>query len=380
MTGIDLKNIKTEKPTKKDKEEKDLLAFLNKDLSFGSFVNDKYKESLYSELAILLEAGVDIRSSLEIIQKEQTKEKSQKFLTEVQEQIIQGKTLSEVLENSGHFSSYEFYSIKIGEETGKLTYVLNELATYFHKKIKQKRQVMNALSYPILVFATSIGAVFFMLYFVVPMFSDIFKRSGNDLPVITQWIIDASTFVSDYALFIFLGIAVIVGGLFSQRNKEWFQKYSAMILLKIPFVGNMIHKIELTRFCLILALLISSKIPLVQSLDLMRKMISFYPIKSVLTSIEQSILLGNSLHKSLEEYPIFPTRMMSLIKVGEEVNKLDTFFEKIASQYNDEVEHNTSILGNVIEPLILIFLGIVVGTILVAMYLPMFSMSSNFGH
>ncbi|MCP4520115.1 MAG: hypothetical protein GY827_00190 [Cytophagales bacterium] len=139
MSGIKLDDIQANTPKKKKKEETDIWAFLNKDITFSNFVNDKYKESFYTELAILLEAGVDIRSALVIIYEEQQKEKSKALIQQIQEEIVQGKTLSEVLEGTGHFSSYEFFSIKIGEETGKLTYVLKELATYYQKRIQQKR-------------------------------------------------------------------------------------------------------------------------------------------------------------------------------------------------------------------------------------------------
>jgi type IV pilus assembly protein PilC len=127
-----------------------------------------------------------------------------------------------------------------------------------------------------------------------------------------------------------------------------------------------------------MALLIGAKIPLLRALQLTSTMIRFYPIEESLQTIEKDIVQGTSLHKSMEAYKIFYPRMISLIKVGEEVNKLDTFFDKIANQYTDEVEHQTAVMGNLIEPLMLIFLGAVVGTILIAMYLPLFSLSTSF--
>lgn len=379
MAGIDINSLKKVDKKAASKEGKGIFDFLNKDIKlFGNGLNDKKKEAFYLELSILLNAGIDIRSTLELIAMEQPKEQDKLFYEEITNRIVKGSTLSEAMYATQKFSNYEFFSIQIGEESGKLTVVLKELAEYYLKKIKQRRQIISALTYPGIVFCTSIGAIFFMMNFVVPMFADVFKRFGGKLPYITSLILDISKTFSDYFFMFFLIVVSIIAFIVSQKEKLWFRKRSSRFILGLPFIGEMIRKIYLSRFCHSMTLLIGAKIPILKAIGLVKQMIGFYPIEESLTQIENDILLGKSLNKSLSEFPIYHKRMVSLIKVGEEVNQLEMFFDKIAKQYNDEVEHQTTLISSMIEPFMIIFLGLIVGVILIAMYLPLFQLSTTF--
>jgi type IV pilus assembly protein PilC len=358
-------------------DEKNYLGFLNKDISFGGTkLNDKKKERFYSEMHILFSSGIDIRTALELVEDGTAKEKEKTLFKEIRESIVAGDSFSAAVEKTGKFSLYEFYSIKIGEESGKLTEVLFELANFFSKKIKQKRILTKALSYPVVVLLSSVGAISFMLTFVVPMFADVFKRFKGELPYFTQVIIRLSNSFSDY--FIYFLLFCIALGVFisSQKKAVWYRKFTSGILLKIPVVKEMVSKIYLARFCQAMQLLISAKTPLVSSIELVKKMISFYPIEASLETVQDDVMKGVSLHQALAKYPIYNKRLISLIKVAEEVNQLDKMFARLASQYSDEVEHQTSVLGSLIEPIMIIFLGFVIAVILIAMYLPMFQMSN----
>ena len=383
MASIDLNKISQVKKnagTEVKPGEKKSLDFLNKDIKlFGSGFSDKKKERFYSELCILFSAGVDIRSALELIEEEQVKEKDKVLFARIKESIIAGTSLSKAIEQTGLFSTYEFYSLQIGEESGQLTEVLQELSNFFSKKIQQKRQVTSALSYPAVVFFASFGAIFFMLKFVVPMFSDVFKRFKGELPYFTRVIVRMSDVFSHYSLYIVLGLLSIMVFVYSQRKAMWFRKYGAKIILRIPVMKEMVSKIYLARFCQSMNLLISAKTPLVSAIDLVKKMVDFYPIEVSLEIVQDDILKGQPLHLSLSKFKIYNKRMTSLIKVAEEVNQLDTMFSRLAKQYSDEVEHQTSILGSLIEPVMIIFLGFLVAAILVAMYLPLFQMGSTVG-
>jgi type IV pilus assembly protein PilC len=357
-----------------------IFDFLNRDIKFvNSQFSDKKKERFYSELSILFSAGVDIRSSLELIQEEQTKEKDKALFEGIKDAVVSGAGLSLAMQRSSMFSDYEIFSLQIGEESGRLTEVLGELSAFFEKKINQKRQLSKAMSYPIVVFAASFGALFFMMKFVVPMFSDVFKRFKGELPYFTRVIIHVSDFFSNYSMYLFLCLILIVVLLYRQRRKAWFRSYGAALVLRIPVVKEMVAKIYLARFCQSMNLLISARTPLVTALELVQRMVGFYPLEKSLTVVREDIMKGESLHKSLSKFSIYNKRMISLIKVAEEVNQLDTMFGRMARQYSDEVEHQTSVLGSLIEPLMIIFLGALVAIILVAMYLPMFQMSSAVG-
>ena len=381
MSDIDINALQanSKKHVKKNKSQNS-FDFMNKDISlFGGGLSDKKKESFYSELSILFSANVDIRSALELIEEEQTKEKDKQIYETLKKEITSGTSLSKAIEKSGLFSAYEYHSIKIAEESGRLPEVLKELTFFYAKKIQQKRQLVSALSYPTVVFCASFGAIFFMMKFVVPMFSDVFKRFKGELPYFTRLIIKISDIFSNYSAVIFLTLFITITFLYVQRNKEWFRRWSANLLLRTPILKDMISKIYLARFCQSMHLLISSKTPLDKSIELVQKMVGFYPLEVSLITIQDDILKGKPLHQSLSKFSIYNKRMVSLIKVAEEVNQLDVIFLKLSKQYTDEVEHQTSILGSLIEPAMIIFLGAFVSIILVAMYLPLFQMGSAVG-
>lgn len=367
--------------TNKEESSNGLMSILNKDISlFGTGWNDKKKEKFYAELNILFSAGIDIKTALDIIEEQQTKEADKDVINSIKTFLVNGGSLSEALKQTGKFSDYEYYSLKIGEESGRLTEILQDLASYYSIKIKQGRQVMNALSYPIIVLVTAFGAVFFMLKFVVPMFADVFKRFKTELPMMTQIVIKISNAFSEYFFIVFILFLLSAVILFRKRQKEWFRKSSSQLVLKTPVIGAIVHKVYLARFCHSLHLLIGAKTPLLEALNLVKKMVGFYPIEVSIDTISKDILNGSNLHDSMMNYPIYDKRMISLIKVAEEVNKLDLIFEKLTKQYTDEVEHQTSLLSSLLEPILIVFLGFIIAFILVAMYLPLFQLSTAVGH
>jgi type IV pilus assembly protein PilC len=381
MPSIDLSRYDKKKGTKPGKAASgnSLSDLLNKDISFGSKeLNDKKKEALYLELHSLLQAGIDLKSSFELIIADQEKEKDKALFLNIQQAILGGMTFSQALQQSNRFSLYEVFSLQIGEETGKLIEVLRDLAKYYQSKIKQRRKIISALTYPCIVFSTSLGAVFFMLKFVVPMFGDVFKRFGGHLPWITEKIISISKMLEDNFSKAFLLFLIIAIFLFSVRKTEQFRRVLATTVLRIPFIGNLVQKIYLARFCNSMRLLINARLPLLRAIALIRQMIRYYPIDSSLAVIEEDILQGKTLYQSLQQFKVYPAKMVQLVKVGEETNQLDYFFGIISEQYIEEVEYKTSTLSSVMEPLIIIFLGLIVGVILISMYLPLFQMSNSF--
>jgi type IV pilus assembly protein PilC len=257
--------------------------------------------------------------------------------------------------------------------------VLAQLYQFFHAKLKQRRQFIGALSYPIIILFTSVGAVSFMLLFIVPMFSDVFKRFGGELPYLTQIIIDFSTTVQENFIWAFLLLMGILIYGYVARNAIWMKKLMAKSVGFIPVVGKIIYAVQRARFCTSMSLLLGSKVPMLRSIKLVNQMVTFYPIQITLEDIANNILNGESLHVSMSKFPVYDKRMVSLLKVGEEVNRLDVFFDKLAKQYESDVEHQTSLLNTFLEPAMIIFLGLMVGFILLAMYLPMFELSTTIG-
>lgn len=350
-----------------------------KEITFSKGLSDKVKEIFYLELFTLLEAGVEIRTAIDLVAGQQKNAFVKKIFTEIQEDIVKGATFSDSLKKHGSFSNYEIFSVNIGEETGRLPIVLKDLQQYYYKKIRQRRQITGALTYPAIVLTVAIIAVVFMTNFIVPMFADIFKRFNNgELPAITRVVVNVSSFIQKSLWLWLLTIAAGITFIGFNRKSLWYRKISSGLLLRTPVVGNLIRKIYLARMCNSLALLISSKVPILQAIQLVRLMIPFYPIQSSLAVVENDILEGRPLHKSLEQHSIYPPKLIAMVKVGEEVNQLSGFFSKVNEQYLAEIEYDTSVLSNLMEPFIIIFLGLVVGLILIAMYLPLFQLGNGF--
>lgn len=388
MVRVDISKYQQRSKTLKKEVPKPGFSWgelLSKDISFGSGkLSDKKKDGFFFELSTLLQSGIDLKNSLDLMTLERrertkgTKDKHTELIRQIKERVIAGQSMALAVQSSGKFSDYDFFSIQIGEETGNLAAVMKDLAVYYRRKIAQHRKIVGALTYPLIVLSTSAGAVFFMLRFVVPMFSDVFKRFGGKLPWITQVVISFSAFVERFFIPGFLLLALLAYLVYRNRKGLVFRRVTSDLVLKIPVLGELVKKIYLARFCNTMRLLVSTRIPLLRAIAMAGQTIVFYPLEVSLKKVEQGIMEGRALHECLSDFSIYPPKLVQLIKVGEEINKLDYFFESIAGQYVDEIEHQTNTLSKLIEPLIIIFLGLVVGFILVAMYLPMFEMSNSF--
>ena len=342
-------------------------------------LNDKLKEYFYLELYSMLEAGIDLKKSLDIFVNRQ-KDGNEKMLFEsLRSMIISGKSLSESMQISGAFTPYEYYCIQIGEESGKLLIVLNELTGYYTNKLKIKKQIKKSLSYPVVILSASIIAVVFMLMFIVPMFSEVFKRFEGELPALTIFFVNLSVFFSKNIVLILFLINLAVAIVVYMLKQQFVMKKIQTFYPQIPFVGAIIASVYKARLCSSLTLLIGAKVPLINSIQLVCKMVNFYPIQKSLLCIETEIMKGNSFYDSLCKQKLFDEKALSLIKIGEEVNKLDIFFNKLSQRYNDEVDTKTNTLNTFLEPLIIVFLGFVIGLILISMYLPMFKLSTSMG-
>lgn len=352
------------------------LPFWKREITFRKLLTDKLKERFYHDMYVLISAGMDIRAAMDLFHSEVEKVPVKTYFEKLTEDVVKGLSLSEAMELRNEFSKYESVSIRIGEETGNILAIFKELSIHFNRRITLKRQMVKVFSYPGFLLFVTFGVLFFMLNNVVPMFADVFKRFGKELPSFTQSVINASVLVQKYGLIIFILLATTIFVLFLLRKKEKFRSFFSVILLKIPVFGIMVQKVYLSRFCQSMQLMIAARIPLIEALGLVEKMIGFYPIEKALRKIKIEITQGRSLNQGMSEFPIFEKRMVSLIKVSEEVNTLDVMFERLAKQYNDEVEYRTSILGSLIEPVMILLIGIIVGVILIAMYQPLFNINN----
>lgn len=377
--GFKLEHTLDKKTTKVSKDQK-LEKLLKKEVTlFGTFFNTKRKEEFYGELALLLKAGVHLREALALLKDNQKKEKLKGFYAQMLDKLDGGHSLSEILKNQKEFTEYEYYSIQIGEESGNLIEIAQELSAFFAQKNEQRRNLVNALTYPLIILCTAILVVVFMLRMVVPMFEDIFRQNGVELPTITRWIISLSNLIKDYGWLFFLGLLTFLVLRKSLLEREAVKRKWDSLVLRLPYVGSFIQSVYLAQFTQAVALLTSSKVPMLYSIQMVKKMIRFFPLQDALDQMEQRIMKGVSLHESIKGNKIFDNKIASLIKVAEETNQTEFIFEKLHQQYALEVQQKSKMLSTLMEPLIIVVIGFFVGVILVSMYLPMFRLSSVLG-
>ena len=341
MSGFKLEQTIAQEQSSSDKDW--LNNLLQKEIAFGKSFGNKKKEDFYSELAVLLKAGIQLKDAIALIQGNQKKEKQIALFTEMGNALVAGQSFFEVLKDKPEFSEYEYYSIKI------------------------------------IILCTAILVVVFMLRMVVPMFEDIFKQNGVELPGITRMIISASNFIRDYGwlVLIIIGLLLFLRNVFSKR--EWFKKGNDKFVQKIPYIGSFVTSVYLAQFTQAVALLTASKVPMLNSIQLVKKMINFHPLNEALKNVERDVMAGQSLNESMAGNKIFDNKMISLVKVAEETNQTEYIFERLSQQYAIEVQQKSKLLSTLMEPIIIIVIGVFVGVILVSMYLPMFKLSSVVG-
>lgn len=374
---INLKQIKQSQIPKPAKSGS-IGSLLNADIRLGKEeLALSQKEEFYAEASILLGSGLDIKASLAVIISEQTKKKQKELFHTISEKIVNGKNLSDSLLETKKISLFEYYTLKIGEETGRLAEVLKQLADHYNKKIKQKRQIINTFSYPALVMFTAVLVIIFMMTFIVPLFEELFNRFQGELPALTRLVLRSSKFVSANIYLILLLLSGIILSLVVARKHPAFRKIAAAIVLKIPVLNSILIKIYLSKFCQTMALLNSARIPILTSIQLSRKIIGFYPFEKALEDVEQRIINGDLLYEALRRHAVFDPKIVSLTKVGEEVNQLNVIYQKLNEQYHDEVQHKMTVLDSILEPILIVFIGLFVAIVLVSMYLPMFKMSNT---
>lgn len=346
---------------------------------FGERFGNAKKQAFYQELSVLLKAGISFKEGLTLIVESLKKNADKELIQSILNDVVNGKPFSEALLASKAFSEYEFYSLQIGEETGTTAQVCQELGLFYERKNEQKRIIIAALTYPSIVLTTAIVVVVFMLSYVVPMFQDIFKQNNVELPTLTKAVVKLSSWTKTYGSF---AILLLVGLVFTGRIFKDNLKYRTILhfsLLKIPVLGTFITKVYLAQFTQAVALLTTAKIPLLNSIQMVKKMIRFVPLQDALDKVEISILKGNSLSVCLKENPLFDNRIISLVKVAEETNQTEYVFQQLSAQYNQEVVQQSKIMTTVLEPMIILFVGVLVAVLLVAMYLPMFQLSNAIG-
>lgn len=270
--------------------------------------------------------------------------------------------------------------MRIGEETGRVDESLRFLADYYHKRVEQRRLVTGAISYPLIILVTAIVVLVFMITVIVPMFEQVYARMGGELPGITRWIIGFSKNFPTYLLIGIFVIIVLVGYFGLNGKSDSTRSFLSRLVLKMPFVGELIRKNYQARFCKLLYLLCSSEVPLLQGIGMLKDIITFYPYQRSFDVICEGLKRGEFFADKLGEFPrIYDRKLYTLVRVGEETNRLEDMLQKQGEDLTRELEHKLKQLGNLLEPVLIMGVGGLVAIVLISMYLPMFRLGGVIG-
>lgn len=352
--------------------------WFKKEIHFGKpKLNLKKKASFYNELSILLESGIHLKNALEILIESVDKPFEKQLFSSLVDTLINGGSLSHAMQASTIFDKYECEAIKIGEETGNLTNISTQLTNLYQQKITQRNEIISAITYPLIVLITAVIVVTFMLNYVVPLFEDIFKQNQVDLPWITQQIISFSAFLRLYSKWIIVVIVMIVFSISFLSKKNTFQRKWQNFILHIPIIGNYLKNIKLSQFSQAVTLTSEAKMDITTSLEMSSKMIRFFPLEKAIKDIHNDIISGQKVSEAFSKHKqLFDHKMLALLRVAEETNNTSYVFSKLHQQFQQEVNKQSKLIADILNPVLIVLVGLIVGIILISMYLPMFRLST----
>ncbi len=344
--------------------------------TFGTGVDAKELAIFTRQFSVMIDAGLPLVQCLEILAGQQENKTFQKILTSVRASVEGGATLSASMkQHEKVFDPLYYNMVEAGETGGILDTILQRLSTYIEKNVKLKRAVKSAMIYPVSVMGIAIAVVALLLWKVVPIFATLFAGLGAALPLPTRIVIALSNFVgSIYGLMI---VVFAVGSGFAINF--WYKtpqgRYTIdALLLKAPVVGMVLRKIAVARFTRTLGTLISSGVPILEGLDITARTAGNAVVEKAIAQTRKAVEAGRSLVDPLKETDVFPGMVTQMIGVGEQTGAMDAMLQKIADFYEDEVDVAVKDMLTAIEPIMIVFLGIVVGGVVISMYLPMFSL------
>lgn len=345
----------------------------NINLPFSKVVNQEELTLFTRQLATLLKAGVPLLRGLEVIHKQERNLRFKEVLHSLCENVRGGSALSEgLLQYPRIFDGLFVNMVRAGEAGGILEVVLDRLATFMEKSLRLRKKVKSAMVYPVVVISLAVAIVALLMVVVVPQFESIFADmlQGAELPVITQIVIDASTFVKDNFLIAAGGIigAVILFRLLAQTPVG--SKAIDTTTLALPKVGELSAKINVARFTRTFGTLLSAGVPILDALLITQDIASNYKFSDAIGRIHDQVRDGESVCGPMDNEPVFPSMVTSMVEVGEETGDLPDMLNRVADNYEEDVDNTVNGITSIIEPVMIIFLAVIVGFIVIALFLP----------
>jgi type IV pilus assembly protein PilC len=332
------------------------------------------------QISSLLVAGLPLVQCLEALQDQTEDPVFRIIIRDVRNDISSGTSFSAAVKKFPNaFNSLFVSMVEAGEASGALAEILGKVASYFESTVKLTKKVKSAMTYPIAVIGLAIALVNVLLIFVIPVFAAMFADFGARLPAPTQMLIDLSNFLKSY--FFYLALAVYG----AYRLLKWYigtpggRRVKDQALVKAPIFGNLIHKIALSRFCRTYATLIRSGVPILRTLEIVSSASNKVQIEDACVEIARHVSQGGQVSEVLASNAFFPPMMKHMVKAGESTGNVDGMMNKIADFYDTECDATVAALTSLIEPLLIVFLGVVVGGIVMAMFLPIFQLGAVAG-
>ncbi|HQL89962.1 MAG TPA: type II secretion system F family protein [Syntrophales bacterium] len=364
------------KPTKVKEKPKDLLEMI----PFRGSVKAKDVVIFSRQFSTMISAGLPLIQCLDILAGQEQNKAFARIIRNIKEDIEGGSTLTDALKKYPKvFDDLFINMIAAGEAGGILDTILNRLATYLEKAMKLKRKVKGAMTYPAVVLFVSCAVITLLLVKVVPVFQGIFSGMGRELPFLTQFLIDLSNFITNNALYIVGALIVAIVALVKFYQTDRGRTLFDRMILKPPVIGPLMRKVAIAKFTRTLSTMISSGVPILDGLEIVSRTAGNKIVEKALMETRKNISEGKTIAEPLAATSVFPPMVVQMIAVGEATGSLDSMLTKIADFYDDEVETAVNAMTSMLEPILMVFLGGVVGGMIVAMYLPIFQIGSIVG-
>ncbi len=353
--------------------------------AFSSFtrsktVSEKDITFFTRQLATMLEAGVPLVTALDIIGRGHKNPQLTEMLNAIRVDLESGASLSAALaQYPKYFDNLYVNLIAAGELSGTLDEVLKKIADYMEKTLALKAKVRRSMIYPSTIIIAAIVVTLILLLYVIPVFENLFQSVGSDLPALTRWVINASHIAADTGWMFMLALVVIVLILLRLwKRSDTFQRRVGKLVLHLPALGSIVHNAALARFASTLTITFGAGVPIMESLASVAKTSGNALFSDAVLRMREGVISGQSLNFTMLQEPLFPPLMHQMTTIGEESGSLEHMMDKAASYYAAEVDAAVEILTTLMEPIIIVVIGIIVGTLVISMYLPIFHLADAF--
>ncbi len=344
----------------------------------GSRISAKDVAVFSRQLATMLKSGVPLVTSFQIISGGLKNPRMRTVVDKIRAEVEGGGALHEALaQYPVQFDELYVNLVKAGESAGVLDTILDSIATHKERIESIKGKIKKALYYPAAVIAVAIIVSSILLIYVVPQFESIFVAFGADLPAFTKMVVNASRFMQSKGIYLLFGLVVVIVGLIMAKNRsKKFSRFIDRISLKIPIVGQILEQAAIARFCRTLAITFAAGVPLVDALQIVSGATGNAIYDEGAAQIRGDVAVGHQLQLAMQQTDLFPSMVIQMASIGEESGSLDEMLVKVAEAYEEEVNNAVDALSSLLEPAIIVFVGVVVGTMVIAMYLPIFKMAA----